>query len=584
MTLDFTYNPDFAQVEADATVVTANQRFPIFFEEKRPFFLEGKEIFETLISAVHTRTIVDPDYALKFTGKRGRNTFGVMLASDNAPGNLGEDDRDFIRATEDLSTVTDPALRAELDSRRNSILKVLDKNALVGVLRLKRDIGKEGHIGFLGTTSNFVDKYNHVAGFDTRYRFNKTDGLLGAGSGQRLAPPVLLRRGGWDVRPQGAGARLRLQHRFERAQLGLELLGRRPLALLPRRRGLQPPLQHQQPEPLRPLPVEREAEGAHRELARLQRGEHELRLGGAPSGLPQRDAVPVQDAEADLHRHRLSGGLRARLRVGVRLDARRAGPRRRQHLRPRAGLDRPGLRPDGRARAGHRGRPGDRRRTRRNGSRRCTFFGSDPERSSPHRDVYFYVESTPSKKYSFSVFSIYRHGALDFDFGNENPDFPRVSPAALAFGQGAPLDPGPGNELTIEASANYQPTDALRLSLSYNKQRLTRHDTGLVAFDDNIYTLRGTYQFTRFWFARARVDYTTLGRASARAVPSGLDAESGDDLLRRLQRRHEPQRPQPVLGSARARLPPQRPPLLHQDVLPLPPQLRRVKAGNSQKQ
>ncbi|MBC7933129.1 MAG: carbohydrate binding family 9 domain-containing protein, partial [Rubrivivax sp.] len=52
ITLDFTYNPDFAQVEADATVITANQRFPIFFEEKRPFFLEGKEIFETIISAV----------------------------------------------------------------------------------------------------------------------------------------------------------------------------------------------------------------------------------------------------------------------------------------------------------------------------------------------------------------------------------------------------------------------------------------------------------------------------------------------------------------------------------------------------
>src|SRR5438105_4489979 len=99
MTLDFTYNPDFAQVEADATVVTANQRFPIFFEEKRPFFLEGKEIFETPIQAVHTRTIVDPDYAVKFTGKRGRNTFGVMFASDNAPGNLNDQQRDFVRDT-----------------------------------------------------------------------------------------------------------------------------------------------------------------------------------------------------------------------------------------------------------------------------------------------------------------------------------------------------------------------------------------------------------------------------------------------------------------------------------------------------
>ncbi len=60
VTLDFAINPDFAQVESDQLVVTANQRFPIFFEEKRPFFLEGIDIFRTQIQAVHTRTIVDP--------------------------------------------------------------------------------------------------------------------------------------------------------------------------------------------------------------------------------------------------------------------------------------------------------------------------------------------------------------------------------------------------------------------------------------------------------------------------------------------------------------------------------------------
>jgi hypothetical protein len=93
VTLDFAYNPDFAQVEADQTVVTANQRFPIFFSEKRPFFLEGREIFETTSNVIHTRAIVDPDYAVKLTGKRGRNTFGVLYASDNAPGNYTEDER-----------------------------------------------------------------------------------------------------------------------------------------------------------------------------------------------------------------------------------------------------------------------------------------------------------------------------------------------------------------------------------------------------------------------------------------------------------------------------------------------------------
>src|SRR2546425_102119 len=64
VTLDFAINPDFAQVESDQLVITANQRFPIFFSEKRPFFLEGIDIFNTQIAAVHTRAIIDPDYAV----------------------------------------------------------------------------------------------------------------------------------------------------------------------------------------------------------------------------------------------------------------------------------------------------------------------------------------------------------------------------------------------------------------------------------------------------------------------------------------------------------------------------------------
>jgi hypothetical protein len=143
---------------------------------------------------------------------------------------------------------------------------------------------------------------------------------------------------------------------------------------------------------------------------------------------------------------------------------------------------------------------------------KCTFFGEDTERSAYNRDVYFYVETRPSKKYSFFVFSLYRWGQMDFDFGTRNPRFPRVSPAALVFGQEAPLDPGAGNQWTVEGNFTYQPTDALRMSLNYNKARLVRQDTGLVAFDDDIYSLRSTYQFTRFIFARGRIDYTSLGR------------------------------------------------------------------------
>jgi hypothetical protein len=82
--------------------------------------------------------------------------------------------------------------------------------------------------------------------------------------------------------------------------------------------------------------------------------------------------------------------------------------------------------------------------------------------------------------------------------------------AALINPNAAEHDPGKGNQLRFEGSVAYQPTNALRLTLDYTKERLVRRDTGLTAYDDNIFTLRGTYQFTRFTFARARLDYDTL--------------------------------------------------------------------------
>src|SRR6266699_3040791 len=143
VTLGFAVNPDFAQVEADQLVVRANQRFPIFFAEKRPFFLEGIDIFQTQIIAVHTRAIIDPDVALKLTGKINRNTFGLMLASDNGPGNLSEDDRTFI--TSDPAFILgnpnpSPADVANVRQQQATLARLLDKNSHVAVLRVKHDV------------------------------------------------------------------------------------------------------------------------------------------------------------------------------------------------------------------------------------------------------------------------------------------------------------------------------------------------------------------------------------------------------------------------------------------------------------
>jgi hypothetical protein len=93
VTLDATVNPDFSQVESDAFEVEVNQRFPIFFSEKRPFFMEGLGLFNlagtggdsTMRTAVHTRRIVDPSAGLKLTGTAGRHTFGVLSSADASP-------------------------------------------------------------------------------------------------------------------------------------------------------------------------------------------------------------------------------------------------------------------------------------------------------------------------------------------------------------------------------------------------------------------------------------------------------------------------------------------------------------------
>ena len=93
VTLDATVNPDFSQVESDAFEVEVNQRFPVFFSEKRPFFMEGLGLFNiagtdgdaTMRTAVHTRQIIDPSAGLKLTGAAGRHTFGVLSSADADP-------------------------------------------------------------------------------------------------------------------------------------------------------------------------------------------------------------------------------------------------------------------------------------------------------------------------------------------------------------------------------------------------------------------------------------------------------------------------------------------------------------------
>ena len=150
VTLEGTVNPDFSQVESDAFQVEVNQRFPLFFSEKRPFFMEGLGNFElagvggdaVMRTAVHTRRIVDPFWGLKTTGTTGGVTFGLLAAGDEAPGRPIDDE-------------TNPFL----DQRKDFY-----------VARAQYSLGKSSYLGGIVTDTEFGQGHNRVAGGDLQFR------------------------------------------------------------------------------------------------------------------------------------------------------------------------------------------------------------------------------------------------------------------------------------------------------------------------------------------------------------------------------------------------------------------------------
>lgn len=143
LVVDATFNPDFSQVESDQPQNTVNQRFEVFFPEKRPFFLENSNYFQTPINLLFTRRIADPQMGLRATGKLGGWAVGAIAIDDQAPGR---------RVSEG-----DPAA---------------GRRARYGVVRVSRDIGSQSNIGALFVDRSFGDGFNRVGGVDGRIKLN----------------------------------------------------------------------------------------------------------------------------------------------------------------------------------------------------------------------------------------------------------------------------------------------------------------------------------------------------------------------------------------------------------------------------
>lgn len=127
ITLDATVNPDFSQIESDEPQVTTNQRYEVFFPEKRPFFLENSDFFDTPESLLFTRRIVDPQFGLRLTGKVGNWKLGFLGVDDRAPGLL------------ELLSSPEYGDRAEIFAGR--LQRVFNGSSNIGVMFTRRQFG-----------------------------------------------------------------------------------------------------------------------------------------------------------------------------------------------------------------------------------------------------------------------------------------------------------------------------------------------------------------------------------------------------------------------------------------------------------
>ena len=148
-----TINPDFSQVEADVAQLAINQRFALFYPERRPFFLEEISSFSCPNRVIFTRTVVDPDWGIKLAGRAGRNNVGVFAAKDT------------------VNTLLFP-------SNQVTASTLLDEPVTSGVMRYRRDLGASSAIGVVYTGREGDDYHNHVAGVDGFFRPRETDTLM----------------------------------------------------------------------------------------------------------------------------------------------------------------------------------------------------------------------------------------------------------------------------------------------------------------------------------------------------------------------------------------------------------------------
>lgn len=469
VTFSATVNPDFAEIESDAPIISANQRFPIFFEEKRPFFLEGIDIFQSPLQVFYSRQIISPEVAVKISGKVRKTSFGFLAASDKAPGKFTEDE------------LTDP-------NNYPRIQEFLKKKAYFGIMRFKQDFGKENNIGFFSTTRVFPRKRNFLSGFDGFIKLNPQITLkfqiVGTYSKQNFYSPET-DRSSYRI-GKGVGYYLTLDRTSQNHSLVFEISGRskdyRADSGFTRRTNSNTFLLINR-FVTNPKPKANIIKIDWRQFIRIN-----YDWQGRSQAAHYGTSILFN----------LQHNLTVRTVMGIdyeRLFEEEFGAKRSLLIQGE--------------------------------------FTGKPERSSYQPFINADFTYTINRKINIYGAAQTIINSFDYDFGNGNrfprvspaflsylssPEYLKylrirsIDPGNVNnFPPPQPrFDPGTGQSIDLNFGGEYKPINALRISVDYTKSYLKRNETKLVAYDDSIYSLKSAYQFSRSIFIRTRVDYDSL--------------------------------------------------------------------------
>ena len=142
--VDATINPDFATVEGDVEQVNMT-RFELSYPEKRPFFMEGSENYQTRIKQFYSRRIGEIPWGVKLNGKIGRWKLNGLMTQSNP-------------------STADPDIPE-------------GGKAVYSVFRVNREIANASNVGLIGANRSFSGRNEGSVGLVSTLFFSKRLGM-----------------------------------------------------------------------------------------------------------------------------------------------------------------------------------------------------------------------------------------------------------------------------------------------------------------------------------------------------------------------------------------------------------------------